>query len=196
VSDLVALFDQVKAFKRPPIDQWKPDKAVEIDIKISSDGRWFYQGSVIRRQRMVRLFSTLIRQEDDGFYLITPPVKYRIIVEDAPFTAVELQCLGKRHNQKLYFRTNVDEVVLAGRHHPIRVEVDAPSKQSIPYIVVRDGLRAKVLRSVFYQLVELLEPLQGDPESAQSKPGESQGSSQEWGIVSDGVRFSFGKIET
>jgi len=198
VSDLNWLFDKVKVLKHQhlPIDQWNPTKAVEIDMKISSDGKWFYQGSAIQRHRMVKLFSTLIRQEDDCFYLITPSVKYCIEVEDAPFTTIELKCLGKRQNQKLYFRTNVDEVILAGHHHPIQVEVDALFQQLIPYIVVRNGLRAKVLRTVFYELVELLEPLQVNYESVKSQPSRWQDSYQELGVISNGVWFSFGKVET
>lgn len=138
--------------------EWHPEKTVDIDIRIDSNGVWHYRGSPIRRHRISRLFATLLSREDREFYLVTPPVKYRISVDDAPFLAIELHRQGQGASQSLYFRTNMDEIVLAGRDHPIVVETDHKTGEPAPYIKVRDGLDAKMTRSVFYQMAELAAP--------------------------------------
>ncbi|MEQ8344319.1 MAG: DUF1285 domain-containing protein [Sneathiellaceae bacterium] len=140
----------------PPVDSWHPAREGEIDIRIARDGSWTYRGSPIGRQRMVRLFSTILRRdEDDEFYLVTPAEKLRIQVEDAPFVAVEMAVEGEGEAQRLVFRTNVNEVVTADAEHPIRVEVDPVTAEPAPYIAVRGRLQALIARSVFYDLVEL-----------------------------------------
>ena len=75
----------------------------------------------------------------------------------------ELFCSGScdatlgGHGQVLSFRTNVDQVVSAGEHHPIRVARDAAANPT-PYIMVRDGLEARISRAVYYELVALAVP--------------------------------------
>ena len=48
--------------------------------------------------------------------------------------------------------------MLADREHPIVVETDSKTGEPSPYIEVRDGLNAKMTRSVFYQMAELAAP--------------------------------------
>ena len=69
----------------PPVDHG------DLDMRIARDGTWFYRGSPIARQRLVKLFASVLRREDDGSYwLVTPVERGRVSVEDAPFLAVEL----------------------------------------------------------------------------------------------------------
>ncbi len=155
MPDIETLFDQLEAFVPAPLADWRPEKTVDIDLRIDATGVWHYQGSPIRRHRISKLFSTVLSLEDKEYYLVTPPVKYRISVDDAPFLAVEMNRQGQGANQSLYFRTNMDEVVLADRDHPIVVEIDSQTGEPSPYIEVRNGLDAKMTRSVFYQMAEL-----------------------------------------
>lgn len=105
---------------------------------------------------LVRLFSTVLRREPDGTYwLVTPAERGRITVEDAPFMALELMVEGEGRAQSLIFRTNVDDTVAADGAHPLRVATDPDTGEPHPYILVRDGLEARVSRSVFYELVAL-----------------------------------------
>ena len=130
----------------------------DFDIRIARDGTWFYRGSPINRKPLVRLFSTVLRRdEQDVYWLVTPVERGRVIVEDAPFTAVELVVEGSGEGQTLRFRTNVDDWVEADRDHPIRVAEDPATREPSPYILVRDRLEALIIRSVFYQLAELAE---------------------------------------
>jgi hypothetical protein len=121
-------------------------------MRIARDGTWYYRGSPIRRHSLVKLFSTVLRLEDGEYWLVTPVERGRVAVEDAPFTAVELDARGTGRDQALWFRTNVDDWILAGRAHPIRVAVAPDSGEPRPYILVRDGLEALIVRSVFYEL--------------------------------------------
>jgi hypothetical protein len=128
----------------------------DFDIRIARDGTWFHQGSPIGRKSLVRLFASVLRREADGaFWLVTPVERGRVIVDDAPFVAVELAASGAGSSQTLRFRTNIDDWVEAGAAHPIRVAQAADSGGPSPYILVRDGLEALIARSVYYHLVEL-----------------------------------------
>ncbi len=152
MEELDDLFDSLKPFRLQPVGDWKPEKSAEIDIRIDSAGGWHYQGSAIRRKRISKLFSTLLRLEEDGFYLVTPALKYRIRVDEVPFVAVEMRVVGENESQDLYFRTSMDDVVLAGKHHPLTIHRHAGPA---PYVTIRGGLQAKLTRSVHYQLAEL-----------------------------------------
>jgi hypothetical protein len=126
----------------------------DFGIRILRDGTWLYHGSPIARKPLVRLFSTVLRHEDDGFWLVTPVERGRIVVDDAPFTAVEMTVEGAGPAQRLSFRTNVDDTVTADEAHPLRVAL-APDGEPSPYVLVRDRLEALIVRAVYYDLVEL-----------------------------------------
>lgn len=133
----------------PPIDRG------DLDIRIARDGTWFYRGSPIARRPLVKLFASVLRRRKDGSYwLVTPAERGRVEVEDVPFLAVALTVAGNGQAQQLIFRTNLDDIVTAGPDHPLRVET-AANGEPAPYILVRDGIEARLARPVFYDLVEL-----------------------------------------
>jgi hypothetical protein len=148
----------------PPEDARPPEDAErELGLRITSDGEWLYQGSPIRRLELVKLFASVLRREADGSYwLVTPVERGRIAVEDAPFVAIELARTGQGRQQQLRVRTNLDAWVPIGARHPIRLRRPAGVAEDsgpAPYVEVRDGLEARVARSVYYELVELAEEL-------------------------------------
>ncbi|HMG48878.1 MAG TPA: DUF1285 domain-containing protein [Allosphingosinicella sp.] len=135
----------------PPVDQWHPTHCGDSAMRIARDGTWFHEGGPIGRPEMVRLFSTILRREPDGgFVLVTPVEKLDIIVEDAPFVAVELKSEGEGRDRTLAFRLNTGDAVIAGPEH--RLRFDAGPR---PYLEVRPGLDASVARPVYYELAEL-----------------------------------------
>lgn len=142
----------------PPVEKWNPDYCGDLDIRIASDGSWHYLGTPIGRQRLVRLFASVLRKDEDGgTYLVTPVEKIGITVDDAPFLAVEMAVEGAGESQEISFRTNVDDLVTAGPDHPLRFE-DEPSTEGVkPYVLVRGRLEALVTRALLYDLVELAE---------------------------------------
>ncbi len=126
----------------------------DIGLKITRDGTWFYEGSPIGRKPLVKLFSTVLRREDDGFYLVTPVEKVPIEVEGEPFIAISMTRDGEGPDQRLTFTTNVDDEVTAGPEHPIGFRAEPEGGQA-PYVEVRNGLRAQLSRAVYYELAEL-----------------------------------------
>ncbi|MEQ9143622.1 MAG: DUF1285 domain-containing protein [Parvibaculaceae bacterium] len=145
-----------KAKGLPPVHLWNPPYCGELDIRIKRDGSWHYLGSPIGRQRLVRLFSTVLRRDDDDrYYLVTPVEKIGITVDDAPFLAVAMQATGEGKEQVLSFETNVGDSVTVDDDHPMRFEIDAETGEPAPYVLVRARLEALINRAVFYDLVEL-----------------------------------------
>lgn len=134
-----------------PVHLWNPPFCGDIDMRIARDGTWFYQGSPIGRAPMVRLFSSILKREGDNYFLVTPVEKVGIIVEDAPFVAVDVDILGNA----LQFTTHVGDQVVAGPDHPIRVEFDPNTGQPSPYVLVRSNLEALIDRKTFYRLVDM-----------------------------------------
>lgn len=147
----------------PPVERWNPPFCGDLDMEIRADGTWFYMGTPIGRQPLVRLFSTVLRKDEDGrTYLVTPVEKVGIRVQDAPFLAVEMSVSDKDGRRVLIFRTNVGDVVEAGAEHPLRFEMADGNSELKPYMLVRGRLEALVSRAVMYDLVELGETIDMD----------------------------------
>nr|WP_299495885.1 DUF1285 domain-containing protein [uncultured Rhizobium sp.] len=139
----------------PPVDRWEPPFCGDLDMEIRADGTWFYMGTPIGRAPLVRLFSTVLRKDEDGkTYLVTPVEKVGIRIQDAHFVAVEMSVTEIDGAQVLTFRTNVGDVVEAGGAHPLRFVIHGENHQLKPYLHVRGRLEALVSRAVMYDLVE------------------------------------------
>lgn len=135
----------------PPVHLWHPEHCGEIDIVIQRDGIWMHEGSPIGRAELVRLFSTVLRKDEDGYVLVTPGEKLSITVEDLPFRAVAVE----RRGESLVFTTDVGDETEAGPEHGIRVETDRESGEPSPSVHVRAELWARIARPVFYELVDM-----------------------------------------
>lgn len=147
----------------PPVHLWSPQRCTDIQMQIRADGSWWHEGSRIKRERLVKLFSRILRKDPDGqIYLVTPYEKVIVHVEDAPFLAVRVDRVGESgRDQGLAFTTNLGDVALAGADLPIRVETDPDTLEPSPYVLIRDGLEAKLSRPVFYELAEIAEAYEG-----------------------------------
>ena len=153
----------------PPVEQWNPPFCGDIDLRIAADGTWHYLGTPIGRPALVKLFASVLRREGDDFFLVTPVEKCRIVVDDAPFLAVELRVdpvdpASPRAKQApvLSFRTNVDDWVACDLDHGLRFRDQPATGGLVPYLHVRGGLWAKVTRALFYELVALGEEREVD----------------------------------
>jgi hypothetical protein len=164
-----------EARRLPPVHLWNPPFCGDLDMRIARDGTWFYNGTPIGRPALVRLFSTILRKDEDHYVLVTPVEKVGIKVEDAPFLAVELAKETRENGHVLRFRTNVDDWVEVGPEHPMRFE-PGDSDGLKPYVHVRADLWALVKRALFYDLVDLGE--------TRSIDGEDM-----FGVVSNAVFF-------
>jgi hypothetical protein len=139
----------------PPVHLWNPPFCGDLDIRIASDGTWFYLGTPIGRAALVRLFASVLKREGDRYFLVTPVEKIGIVVEDAPFLAVEMRREDTAAGPRLHFRTNVDDWIVCDAAHAMRFECEDDSGGLKPYLHVRRDLWAKVTRALLYDLVEL-----------------------------------------
>jgi hypothetical protein len=137
----------------PPVERWNPTHCGDSEMRIARDGTWFHQGSPIGRPAMVRLFSTILRREPDGSYvLVTPVEKLGIMVEDAPFIATEMKAEGEGQSARLAFQLNTGDLVTAGPEHRLRVA--GTPEEPRPYLHVRGGLEALIARPLYYELAD------------------------------------------
>lgn len=153
--DLTGLYTTAEAHGAlPPIDRWNPPDCGDIDMVIRADGTWVHDGRPIVRPALVRLFSTILRRDGDRYVLVTPAEKVGIVVEDAPFIAVEMTVA----DGDLTFRTNVGDTVTADADHPLRFDLRDGFR---PYIHVRSGLEARLSRAAAQELADLAEDHDG-----------------------------------
>lgn len=153
----------------------------DLALRIDRDGRWHYQGTPIGRPAIVKLFASVLHRLPDGTYwLVTPGEQGRIEVEDVPFVIVELRCAGSASAPLIELRTNLDEWVPLDRDHPLTLRGIGQPPVEVPYVMVRDGLAARLARPVYYELVEVAQP---DP-------------SGRWlEVTSGGARFAVGRLD-
>lgn len=139
----------------PPVHLWNPPFCGDLDMRIATDGTWFYMGTPIGRPALVRLFASVLKREGEKYFLVTPVEKVGIVVEDAPFLAVEMQREAAGSAQRLSFRTNVDDWVACDAAHGLRFEPEPGTGGLKPYLHVRRDLWAKLTRPLFYDLVAI-----------------------------------------
>lgn len=156
-----SLLSAIGEFNGPaPVHLWDPPYCGKIDIRIARDGRWYHDGSLIRRPALVQLFASVLRREPDGsFSLVTPAERVSIEVEDCPFVATLLDVQGEGDARRLKFTLNTGETVTADAEHAIKVGEEG--KEPHPTLHVRSGLEALISRNVFYQMVALAKIEQG-----------------------------------
>lgn len=164
------------------ITAFPPDLCGDFNMRIDRNGTWYYRGTPIGRHALVKLFSTVLRRDDEGVHWLTTPVENgRIDVEDSAFVAVELLSEGRGQSQIIRFRTNVDDIVPLDSDHPLRVAYDEDTEEPRPYIYVRKGLEARIARSAFYHLIERGESAPDDEDR--------------FGVWSSGQFFSLGSVK-
>ncbi len=141
--------------KTDPVPGTEPPRdptCKDFGLSIGRDGTWYYLGSPIARKPLIRLFASVMRRIGDEYWLITPYEQGRIDVADAPFLAETVDYEGEGSGARLIFTTNVGDRVIAGPDHPLRVTIAPDSGEPRPYLLVRDGLEARLTRAVFYEL--------------------------------------------
>jgi hypothetical protein len=179
LEGVIAAAKQAPGRGLPPVHLWNPTHCGDIDIVIKRNGLWFHEGTPIGREALVRLFSTVLRKDADGYVLVTPVEKLSIKVEDAPFIAVRVDRVG----EALRFITNVGDIVEAGPDNAIRVQMDPDTGEPRPYLHVRRGLEALIARPVFYEIAEMAQELESDAGPAMF-------------VSSNGAWFEVGPVET
>lgn len=164
----------------PPVHLWNPDNCGDIGLEIRKDGSWWQNGVRFSRDKLVRLFSTILRRDSDGYYLVTPHEKVVVRVEDAPFVGVRADRHESGGQQVILITTNVGDVVALGAENPLRVELDRRTGEPSTYVRVRGGLEARLARPPYYEIVGWAEP--------------DQGGTNTMSVASSGVKFAVGEL--
>ena len=139
------------------IKKWNPKYCGDIDMRIASDGTWFYCGSPINRKKLVKLFSSILINENNKYFLITPVEKVGIIVDDAPFIANDFEKITENNKSYLVFFTNIDETIVLSKKNHFRISINDKTQEPSPYIMVRKNIEEKIDRKSFYRLLDLAE---------------------------------------
>jgi uncharacterized protein len=168
----------------PPVHLWNPPFCGDLDMRIASDGTWFYMGTPIGRPALVRLFSTILKRENGKHFLVTPVEKVGIRVDDAPFLAVEMVKDSDGRGRLLRFRTNVDDWVTCDSSHRLRFE-PATDGGLTPYLHIRAELWAKVTRALYYDLVDM-----GEERVVDGRPMFGVASSGEFFAMADAAQVT------
>ena len=159
LKGIETIYDFSKRKKKgiPPVEKWNPPFCGDIDMHILRNGKWTYMGSEIKRPAMIKLFSNIVRLDDDGhYYLVTPVEKVRIKVDDVPFVAVSMKKIKEEGVNCLSFTTNVQDEVTLSKENPIEIVINDNDEPS-PYITIRKNLKALISRSVYYDLINMAE---------------------------------------
>ena len=154
-ESLIASIKATKTRDLPPVHLWNPPFCGDLDMRIARDGTWFYEGTPIGRPALVKMFSSILKRENENYFLVTPVEKVGIVVDDAPFLAIDFTSEDTGLDQVLTFTTQTDDVAVASTENPIRIERDSETGEPSPYILIRGNLEALIDRKSFYRLVDL-----------------------------------------
>ena len=162
----------------PPVHLWNPELCEGVEMRIDREGNWYYQNSIIGRDKLKILFSRILKVEQGQYYLVTPVEKVSVKVDIAPYMIVDYEVDVELKN--IILKTNLDYNFPLDASHPIELRV--LGKESVPFVQVRDQLEGFISRSVFYGLVEVALK-------------QEQVSGSELMLTSGGQKFSLGLIE-
>ena len=136
----------------PPVHLWNPEKSGDMDLRIDREGRWLHESSEIKKPAIVKLFSSLLKLEENTYYLVTPNEKWQIQVDIAPLYIIDAKTITREGIQAICLSTTTDEHILLGKDHPLIMREFNGAE--LPIVTVRNGLNGLISRSVFYQLVD------------------------------------------
>jgi hypothetical protein len=164
-ADLIALQSN-SVTKLPPVHLWNPKNSGDMDIRIDREGRWIHEGGEIKRPALVKLFSSILKLENNQYFLVTPVEKWKISVEVAPFFITQVTRVIRNDQQAISCTTLNDETIILNEDHPLIIKYESLSDQPTPLVKVRGNLWALVSRSAFYQLVAWGENSSGNEDNA------------------------------
>tara|TARA_B100000073_G_scaffold158529_1_gene130875 strand:- start:156 stop:671 length:516 start_codon:yes stop_codon:yes gene_type:complete len=137
--------------KYPPVHLWNPDLCEGVEMKIDREGNWFYQGSIIGRDKLKILFSRILKFENNRYFLVTPVEKVPVTVDLAPYMIVDYEVDSDHKN--IILKTNLDLSIPLDQDH--KLEVRNIDGEYIPFVHVRNNIEGFISRSVYYSLIEI-----------------------------------------
>ena len=149
-SDLLQSVNSIEE-TYPPVHLWNPDLCEGVEMKIDREGNWFYQGSIIGRDKLKILFSRILKFEDGNYYLVTPVEKVLVKVDLAPYMIIDYEV--DLDHENIILKTNLDLSIPLNQEH--KLEVKKIGDEHIPFVHVRNNIEGFISRSVYYALIEI-----------------------------------------
>ena len=149
-SDLLQSVNSIEE-KYPPVHLWNPDLCEGVEMKIDREGNWFYQNSIIGRDKLKILFSRILKLEEGKYFLVTPVEKVPVTVDLAPYMIVDYEVDSDYKN--IILKTNLDLSIPLDKEH--RLELKNIGDEHIPFVHVRNNIEGFISRSVYYSLIEI-----------------------------------------
>jgi len=151
--DFAELLNSVNSIeeKYPPVHLWNPDLCEGVEMRIDREGNWFYQGSIIGRNKLKILFSKILKFENGKYYLVTPVEKVPVTVDLAPYMVVDYEV--DLDHKNIILKTNLDLSIPLDKDH--QLELKKIGDEHIPFVHVRNNIEGFISRSVYYSLIEI-----------------------------------------
>jgi uncharacterized protein len=151
--DFAELLQSVNSIdeKYPPVHLWNPDLCEGVEMKIDREGNWFYQGSIIGRDKLKILFSRILKLEEGKYFLVTPVEKVPVTVDLAPYMVVDYEV--DLDHKNIILKTNLDLSIPLDKDH--KLELKKIDDENIPFVHVRNNIEGFISRSVYYSLIEI-----------------------------------------
>jgi len=151
--DFAELLNSVNSIeeKYPPVHLWNPDLCEGVEMRIDREGNWFYQGSIIGRDKLKILFSKILKFENGKYYLVTPVEKVPVTVDLAPYIIVDYEV--DLDHKNIILKTNLDLSIPLDKDH--QLELKKIGDEHIPFVHVRNNIEGFISRSVYYSLIEI-----------------------------------------
>ena len=134
--------------KFPPVEKWSPDLCEGQEFYINREGQWFYNNSEIKNNKLINLFSTVLRKDDDSYYLVTPVEKVPVKVELAPYQIIDFEFM--QDNVKLV--TNLNFEFVLNKINTTRLI--SHNNSLIPLVNVRSNIEGFFNRNTYYKLID------------------------------------------
>ena len=151
--DFAELLQSVNSIdeKYPPVHLWNPDLCEGVEMRIDREGNWFYQGSIIGRDKLKILFSRILKLEEGKYFLVTPVEKVPVTVDLAPYMVVDYEV--DLDHKNIILKTNLDLSIPLDKDH--QLELKKIGDEHIPFVHVRNNIEGFISRSVYYSLIEI-----------------------------------------
>ena len=149
-SDLLQSINSIEE-EYPPVHLWNPDLCEGVEMKIDREGNWFYQNSIIGRDKLKILFSRILKLEEGKYFLVTPVEKVPVTVDLAPYMIIDYEVDSDHRN--IILKTNLDLSIPLDNDH--RLELKNIGDEQIPFVHVRNNIEGFISRSVYYSLIEI-----------------------------------------
>lgn len=151
LDSLLAQIGKTSAQKIPPVEKWNPELSGDMPMLIKADGSWWHEGEQIKRQELVNIFASILKQENDEYFLVTPVEKWRIQVEDRPL----LITLISQQDNEIHALTSTADAFVLGEQCPLKMSL--LNDVLLPEVRVRHDLWARLSRNAWYELLQYTE---------------------------------------